>query len=348
MGENNSLRTDDFDFHLPPEFIAQTPAKPRDAARLLVLRRGKRRIAHRHVTDLVSYLRSGDVLVLNDTRVLPARLQGRKESGGKAELLLLKRISARTWEVLVGGCGLKVDARVVIGDGTPIATVLEETSGPRRLVRFSCAITPLLNGIGEMPLPPYIRSKINDDERYQTVYAAEPGSIAAPTAGLHFTSGLLAEIRAMGVNVPCVTLHVGLDTFAPVQTEMIDDHPIHREWCCLDEAAAEIINRARRGGGRIVAVGTTTARVLETAARSASCDRVAPVCGETDLFITPGYRFSAVDALLTNFHLPRSTLLMMVAAFCGAGGRASILDAYKHAMLAGYRFYSFGDAMLIL
>ncbi len=348
MGENNSLRTDDFDYRLPSEFIAQTPAEPRDAARLMVLRRGERKLAHRRFRDLVSYLKSGDVLVLNDTRVLPARLQGKKETGGKVELLLLKRLAARTWEVIVGGSGLKVDARIVIAGGKLIATVLEEIGGSRRVVRFSRAVTQLMHGIGEIPLPPYIRTKLSDDERYQTVYAAVKGSSAAPTAGLHFTPALLAEIRALGVSVPTVTLHVGLDSFAPVTAEMIDDHPTHCEWCCMDEATAGVINRAHRGGGRIVAVGTTTARVLETAARAASGNRVAPVRGETDLYITPGYRFRAVDALLTNFHLPRSTLLMMVAAFCGTGGLARILDAYEHAMLAGYRFYSLGDAMLIM
>ncbi len=348
MGENNSLRTDDFDFHLPPEFIAQTPAKPRDAARLLVLRRGKRRIAHRHVTDLVSYLRSGDVLVLNDTRVLPARLQGRKESGGKAELLLLRRLSARRWKVMIGGSGINAGACLRIAGGGTTSTVLEDLGGALHVVRFSRAITPLLNVIGEIPLPPYIRAKLSDEERYQTVYAAVMGSAAAPTAGLHFTPALLDAIRALGVRIASVTLHVGLDTFAPVQAEMIDDHPIHSEWCCLNEAAAEVINRAHRGGGRIVAVGTTTARVLETAARAAYGNRVAPVSGETDLYITPGHRFRVVDALLTNFHLPRSTLLMMVAAFFGASGRAEMLAAYQSAMQAGYRFYSFGDAMLIL
>ena len=348
MGENNSLRTDNFDYQLPPQFIAQTPAEPRDAARLMVLRRGKRKLAHRHFADLASYLKSGDVLVLNNTRVLPARLRGRKESGGKAEVLLLKRLSARTWEVVVGGSGMKVGAHVVIAGGKLVATVLGKIGGQRRVVRFSRAITPLLNVIGEMPLPPYIRTKLSDEERYQTVYAAVMGSAAAPTAGLHFTPALLAAIRELGISVASITLHVGLHTFAPVRAEMIDDHPIHNEWCCLDEATAEVINRAHRGGGRIVAVGTTTARVLETAARAASGNRVAPVCGETDLYIIPGHRFRVVDALLTNFHLPRTTLLMMVAAFFGASGRAEMLAAYQSAMQAGYRFYSFGDAMLIL
>ena len=348
MGELHSLRTDDFDYHIPPKFVAQIPIEPRDSARMMVLQRGAKDIAHRHIHDIMTCLNPGDALVLNDTRVLPARLYGKKETGGKVELLLLRRMSARTWVVMVGGTGMSVDARIEIGDGKVTARVLEDLGGSRRVVGFSRAITPLLSGIGKMALPPYIKRELQDEERYQTVYAAVLGSVAAPTAGLHFTPELLAGLRKKGVMIVKVSLHVGMDTFAPVRVEMVNDHILHSEWSCVEESAAKAIASVREGGGRVIAVGTTTVRVLETAARSGSGDQVTPVCGHTDVFITPGYRFRAVDALLTNFHLPRSTLLMMVAAFLGANGRGEIRNAYQIAMQSGYRFYSFGDAMLIL
>ena len=348
MGELHSLRTDDFDYHLPPKFVAQIPVEPRDSARMMIWHRGARDIVHRQVADIGSYLNPGDALALNDTRVLAARLRGRKSTGGRVELLLLRRMTGRTWEVMVRGSGMSAGARVEIAGGGISARVLSDAGGPRRVVRFSHSITSLLNQIGEIPLPPYVKNRLIDDDRYQTVYAAVDGSAAAPTAGLHFTSQLLAGLRAKGVNIVMVTLHVGMDTFGPVMAERVSDHPMHSEWCCLDETAAETINTVRNGGGRVVAVGTTTVRVLETAARSGYAEEVTPVCGYTDVFITPGYRFRAVDALLTNFHLPRSTLLMLVAAFLGANGRAEILDAYRIAMRTGYRFFSFGDAMLIL
>ncbi len=348
MVELQSLRTDDFDYQLPPKFIAQIPAESRDLASMMVLHRGAIEVAHRRFNDIESYLNPGDALVLNDTRVLPARLRGKKESGGKVELLLLRRVAQRTWAVMVGGSGMGVDARVEISDGNVSAMVLEDLGGPRRLVRFSRAITPMLGEIGEIPLPPYIATELRDGERYQTVYAANAGSAAAPTAGLHFTADLLADIVSKGVKIVMVTLHVGMDTFASVKAEMVSDHRIQQEWFCLEENAAETINSVRDGGGRVIAVGTTTVRVLETAARGGSCGEVTPMSGETGVFITPGYRFRAVDALVTNFHLPRSTPLMMVAAFLGAKGRMKILQAYQIAMQARYRFYSFGDAMLIL
>lgn len=348
MGELYSVRTDDFDYQLPPKLIAQTPVEPRDSARMMVIQRGVSNIAHRHVQDIYLYLNPGDALVLNDTRVLSARLRGRKDSGGKIELLLLRRVAARTWVVMVRGKRMSVGTRVVIGGAKLSAIILSDVGGSRRVMRFSREIKPILSEIGEVPLPPYIKNRLRDDERYQTVYAAAVGSSAAPTAGLHMTAELLARIREKGVNIAMVTLHVGMDTFAAVNVEMISDHPIHSEWCCLGQSAADTINSVRDGGGRVVAVGSTTVRVLETAARNGSGGEVAPVCGDTDVFITPGYRLRAVDALLTNFHLPRSTLLMMVASFLGANGRAEILNAYQIAMQTGYRFYSFGDAMLIL
>ena len=349
MGELHSLRTDDFDYHIPPKFVAQIPIEPRDKARMMVWQRDVNGIAHRQVADIGSYLNPGDAIALNDTRVFAGRLRANKSTGGRVELLLLRRMGGRTWEAMVRGRGMGPGARVEIEGGGLSARILADAGGSRRVVMFSHSISPLLHEIGETPLPPYVKNKVIDGERYQTVYAAVDGSAAAPTAGLHFTSRLLSELRAKGVKIVMVTLHIGIDTFGPVVTETVIDHPIHSEWCSLDETAAETINSVRNGGGRVVAVGTTTVRVLETAARAAGASEVvSPVCGYTDVFITPGHRFRAVDALLTNFHLPRSTLLMLVAAFLGANGRAQILDAYRVAMRTGYRFFSFGDAMLIL
>ncbi|MDP6793426.1 MAG: tRNA preQ1(34) S-adenosylmethionine ribosyltransferase-isomerase QueA [Anaerolineales bacterium] len=348
MDELHSLRTDDFDYHLPPKFVAQIPIEPRDSARMMVWQRDASEIAHRQVVDIGSYLNSGDAIALNDTRVFAGRLRANKSTGGRVELLLLRRMGARTWEAMVKGRGMGPGASVEIECGRLSAQVLADAGGSRRVVKFSRSISPILHDIGKIPLPPYVKNRLIEDERYQTVYGAVDGSAAAPTAGLHFTSQLLAELREKGVKIVMVTLHVGVDTFGPVVTEKVIDHPIHSEWCCLDETAAETINSVRNGGGRVVAVGTTTVRVLETAARAGDSEGVSPVCGYTDVFITPGHRFRAVDALLTNFHLPRSTLLMLVAAFLGANGRAEILNAYRIAMRTGYRFFSFGDAMLIL
>ena len=340
------MHTSDFDYHLPEGFIAQTPLEPRDTSRLLVLERSSGRLEHRSFRQVAEYLRPGDLLVLNQTRVIPARLFGRKlPSGGRVEVLLLRRQDALIWEALVGGKRLTPGRRIQIEDG-PLAEIAEVLDGPRRLVRFDQPIEEVLGQAGHVPLPPYIHTPLQNPERYQTVYASQPGSAAAPTAGLHFTPELLRQLSTQGVRQVTLTLHVGLDTFAPVSEENPQEHAIHSEWCELTPAAAEAINTASAQGGRIIAVGTTSVRTLESAAQQApGGSRVAPFSGSTRLFILPGYEFRAVDALITNFHLPRSTLLMLVSAFAG---RERVLAAYQTAMREGYRFYSFGDAMLIL
>ena len=340
------LETSDFDYELPPEFIAQTPIEPRDASRLLVIDRQRGEIRHAVFRDIGEYLHPGDLLVLNQTRVIPARLYARKiPSGGRVEVLLLRQVDGRTWEALVGGKGLGAGRRVQV-EGGPAAEIVAVLSGPRRLVRFDQPLDSRLDRIGRMPLPPYIHTTLADPERYQTVYASQPGSAAAPTAGLHFTPGLMESLQAEWVRFATVTLHVGLDTFAPVTEDAPEEHEIHTEWCQVTEEAAAAINAARRKGGRIIAVGTTSVRTLESAAQQARPgDAVAPFEGPTSLFILPGYAFRAVDAMITNFHLPRSTLIMLVSAFAG---REQVLHAYEVAKENGYRFYSFGDAMLIL
>jgi S-adenosylmethionine:tRNA ribosyltransferase-isomerase len=340
------VKTSSFDYHLPEEFIAQTPVEPRDRARLMVLDRDIGQIQHAIFRDLGSYLNPGDLLVLNETRVIPARLFANKiPGGGRAELLLLNRKDVRTWEVLIGGKGLREGVQVQV-QGGPQAEVIRELEGALRLVRFSEPIDAYLENAGHMPLPPYIHVPLSDRERYQTVYARSPGSAAAPTAGLHFTPGLIQELSGSGIRMATLTLHVGLDTFVPVSEASPEEHPIHTEWCKLNANAAELINQTHREGGRTIAVGTTSVRTLETAAAQAgSGEIISPYEGPTSLFILPGYRFKAVDALITNFHLPRSTLIMLVSAFAG---RELILHAYETAKQEGYRFYSFGDAMLIL
>ena len=340
------MKTADFDYDLPPEFIAQKPVEPRDSSRLLVLERQNGSIQHAAFRDLGGYLRSGDVLVLNETRVIAARIYARKvPSGGKVELLLLRPQDELTWETLVGGKGLRPGTRLQVEQG-PAAEIVAEPGGSRRLVRFSEPVEPYLSLAGHVPLPPYIHETLPDPERYQTVYASQPGSAAAPTAGLHFTPGLLQELQTQGIGVVKVSLHVGLDTFAPVTELDPQEHLIHTEWCQVSTPAADAINQARLKGGRIIAVGTTSVRTLESAAQAAASGQfVAPIEGPTGLFILPGYGFKVVDAMITNFHLPRSTLIMLVSAFAG---RERILDAYEKAKQEGYRFYSFGDAMLIL
>jgi S-adenosylmethionine:tRNA ribosyltransferase-isomerase len=339
------MKTSDFDYDLPPELIAQTPAEPRDHSRLLVLDRSSGAIQHACFYQLGDFLRPGDLLVLNRTRVIPARLYARKETGGQVELLLLRRVDDHIWETLVGGKGL-VRGRQLTVDNGPKAEIIEELDGSRRFVRFAEPIEPYFDRAGHAPLPPYIHTPLADPERYQTVYAQALGSVAAPTAGLHFTHGLMEHLRSIGVQFAQVTLHVGLDTFAPVTEDDPRKHKIHTEWCEVDQETAEQIAKTRAAGGRIIAVGTTSVRTLESAARHASgTTGIAPFSGPTDLFILPGYKFRAVDALITNFHLPRSTLLMLVSAFAG---RERILEAYEIAKREGYRFYSFGDAMLIL
>ena len=310
---------------------------------LLDRRRGS--MEHFRFSDLPELLRAGDVLVLNESRVILARLRATKlPGGGKAELLLLARRGVATWEVMVGGKGLKPGRRLAV-EGGPEAEILEDLGGPTRLVRFDERIASRLNEIGAPPLPPYIHEPLRDAGEYQTVYAQHPGSAAAPTAGLHFTQSLLGEIAQLGVSVLKLTLHIGLDTFAPVTVEDAESHQIHSEWCQVSQAVVETIEAARSRGGRVIAVGTTTVRALETGARGAPEGAlIAPYGGPTELFILPGFEFRVIDAMLTNFHLPRSTLLMMVSAFAG---RERILAAYEVAMAEGYRFYSFGDAMLI-
>lgn len=336
------MKTSDFDYNLPESSIAQTPAEPRDSSRLLVLHRDTGEIEHRVFRDVGEYLRAGDLLVLNQTRVIPARIYARKETGGRVELLLLRRRDELTWEALVGGKGLRVGKKINVEDG-PRAEIIQLLDGSERLIKFSEPIEPYFSKVGHVPLPPYIHEKLNDPERYQTVYAREPGSAAAPTAGLHFTPRLLEELQAKGVKVAYVTLHVGLDTFAPVNEEDPQEHKIHTEWCELPQETADLINTTKQSGGRVIAVGTTSVRTLESAASLQSS--VSSFTGPTSLYILPGYSFQVVDAIITNFHLPKSTLLMLVSAFVG---RDVILKTYETAIREGYRFYSFGDAMLIL
>ena len=341
------MKTSDFDYELPESCIAQTPIEPRDASRLLVLHRDGGPLEHRAFREVGEYLRPNDVLVLNRTRVIPARVYARKPTGGRVELLLLRRREPITWEVLVGGKGLSAGKWIELEQG-PKAQIVEVLEGSQRLIRFDEPIEPYLVRGGHVPLPPYIHVELKDPERYQTVYAREAGSAAAPTAGLHFTPGLLAELERSSVKLAYVTLHVGLDTFAAVTESDPRQHRIHTEWCELSEEAADLINATRATGGRVVAVGTTSVRTLESAARrvpagSANC--VAPFSGPTDLYILPGFEFRAVEAMITNFHLAKSTLLMLVSAFAG---RERILQTYETAKQDGYRFYSFGDAMLIL
>lgn len=340
------MRTDDFEYSLPERYIAQHPADPRDLSRLMIVDRSSGRLRHAIFHQLPEFLNSGDALVINETRVIPARLTARKDpTGGKVELLLLRRMGSAVWEVLVGGKSLRAGTRLSL-DGGPQAEILEELPGARRVVRFASPISVLLDQIGEMPLPPYIHEPLARRDEYQTVFATIPGSAAAPTAGLHFTPALLERLRDSGVHVVRIVLHVGVDTFLPVTESDPAEHVIHTEWCQVSAEGAVVINRVKAAGGRVVAVGTTTCRTLETAARAAAQGQALDAYeGSTDLYILPGYTFKVVDALVTNFHLPRSTLLMMVSAFAG---RKRILAAYETAKQMGYRFYSFGDAMLIL
>ena len=348
------MRTEDFDYHLPPELIAQRPVEPRDRSRLLVLDRATGLIAHRRFADLPEYLHSGDLLVVNDSRVLPARLHGiREASGGRVELLLLRETAAQRWLALARPAKrLRRGDRLRFAGGRLVAVVRELREAGQRVVEFEPAERPLrelIEEVGELPLPPYIHEQPADPERYQTVYARHTGSAAAPTAGLHFTPALLDRLRAQGVGVATVTLHVGLGTFRPVHAERIEDHVMHAEYGVLPPEAAAAIRRTRAAGGRIVAVGTTSVRVLESAGlAAASSGSVVPEegwYGWTDIFIYPGFQFRLCDALITNFHLPKSTLLMLVSAFAG---KELIDRAYATAVAERYRFFSFGDAMLIV
>ncbi|EMK4682269.1 tRNA preQ1(34) S-adenosylmethionine ribosyltransferase-isomerase QueA [Listeria innocua] len=341
------MKVEDFDFDLPEELIAQTPLLDRTSSRLMVLDKKSGEIKDQHFTDIISYLNKGDALVLNDTRVLPARLHGIKdETGAHIEVLLLKQKEGNAWETLVKPAKrIRKGATITFGDGALKATCLEELEHGGRILEFSYEgiFYEVLEQLGEMPLPPYIKEQLADQDRYQTVYAKENGSAAAPTAGLHFTEELLAQISAKGVEIIFVTLHVGLGTFRPVDVEDTQNHKMHSEFYRLTEESADRINKIKSTGGKVVAVGTTSIRTLETIA-SRHDGKLIAESGWTDIFISPGYKFQAVDALITNFHLPKSTLIMLVSAL---SDRTKILAAYNHAVEQQYRFFSFGDAMFI-
>ena len=340
------MKTSDFYYELPPELIAQTPLERRDASRLMVLNPEKQSIEHRHFYDLAEYLRPGDCLVMNDSRVLPARLLGKREpTGGAVEVLLLTDRGDKLWECLVRpGRKLHEGAKLSFGDGELTAEVAEVLENGNRLIRFHYTgiFLEILERLGKMPLPPYIKEELADGERYQTVYSKVNGSAAAPTAGLHFTRELLSQIEQKGVRLAYITLHVGLGTFRPVKAEEITEHHMHSEFCMISGQTAQLLNETKKNGGRIVCVGTTSCRTLESLA--AEDGTFAERSAWTDIFIYPGYRFRAMDALITNFHLPESTLIMLVSAFAG---RDFIMRAYREAVKERYRFFSFGDAMFI-
>ncbi|WEV60099.1 tRNA preQ1(34) S-adenosylmethionine ribosyltransferase-isomerase QueA [Streptococcaceae bacterium ESL0729] len=341
------MNTNDFDFNLPEELIAQVPLEQRSESRLLVVDRKKQSLEDKHFYDIVDELEPGDALVMNNTRVLPARLFGVKpDTGGHAELLLLKNIEGDRWETLAKPAKrLKKGTQISFGEGRLIATIVSELDHGGRIVEFSYdgIFLEVLESLGEMPLPPYIHEKLEDKDRYQTVYAKENGSAAAPTAGLHFTPELLEKIEAKGVKLVEVTLHVGLGTFRPVSVDSVDDHEMHSEFYSLNAQAAKTLNEVKASGGRVVAVGTTSIRTLETIG-SKFDGQIKADSGWTNIFIKPGYEFKVVDAFSTNFHLPKSTLVMLVSAFAG---RDLVMKAYEHAVDEKYRFFSFGDAMFV-
>lgn len=339
------MNKSDFDFYLPEELIAQTPLEKRDTSRLLHLDKQTGEIEHKHFYDIKQYLHAGDCLVLNDSRVLPARLIGSRPTGGAVELVLLKDIGDNRWECLSRpGRKTKPGQELIFGNSELTAVVQEVTLGGNRIVKFSYEgiFLEILERLGKMPLPPYIKEELQDSERYQTVYSKELGSAAAPTAGLHFTKELLAEIEDMGVKICYVTLHVGLGTFRPVKADKIEDHEMHSEFCIVPEETAETVNAVKRAGGRVIAVGTTSCRTLESF--TTQDGTLQATSGWTNIFIYPGYKFKCIDALITNFHLPESTLIMLVSALAG---REHILNAYNTAVKEQYRFFSFGDAMFI-
>ncbi len=344
--KTSDLKKSDFYFDLPQELIAQDPLEDRSASRLLVLERKSGEVSHHRFREIIDYLEPGDCLVLNNTKVIPARLLGEREgTGARVEVLLLKRREADVWETLVKpGKKCRPGTRLSFGDGRLRAQVLETVEEGNRLIRFEYdgIFEEVLDRLGEMPLPPYITHKLRDKNRYQTVYAKYEGSAAAPTAGLHFTEELLSRIEQKGVQIVYVTLHVGLGTFRPVKEENVTDHHMHSEFYQVTEDAARQINRTKAEGGRVICVGTTSCRTVESAADGSG--RVAPGCGDTDIFIYPGYEFKVLDALITNFHLPESTLVMLVSALAG---REQVLAAYGEAVREKYRFFSFGDAMFI-
>jgi S-adenosylmethionine:tRNA ribosyltransferase-isomerase len=340
------MKKEDFYFDLPPELIAQTPIKQRDHSRLMLLDRRTGKTGHLHFYELPKLLRPGDCLVLNDSRVLPARLYGKKETGGAVEVLLLVDRGNRMWECLTRpGRKAEPGTRLIFGDGELSAVVREVCEGGNRIIEFEYEgiFLEILERLGKMPLPPYIKEELKDSERYQTVYSREVGSAAAPTAGLHFTKELLKEIEDMGVSIAYITLHVGLGTFRPVKVENREEHEMHAEYCIISPETADKINSTRRTGGRIIACGTTSCRTLESC--SDDSGHVIARSGWTNIFIYPGYNFKCIDGLITNFHLPESTLIMLVSAFVG---RENILNAYEEAKRERYRFFSFGDAMIII
>lgn len=340
------MKTSDFYYDLPQELIAQTPVEPRDSSRLLVLNRKTGAIQHRHFTDILDYLHSGDLLVLNNSRVIPARLYGKRiDTGGSVELLLLTQHETNVWETLVKpGKRAREGAEITFGGGLLTGTIREVKEDGNRIIEFDCKenIYALLDQVGQMPLPPYITAKLQDKERYQTVYSKDLGSAAAPTAGLHFTPELLSRAKEKGVEIAEVTLHVGLGTFRPVKVEDVTQHHMHTEWYHIPKEAADKINQTKAKGGRVVCVGTTSCRTIESAAQKGPIQETSD---DTSIFIYPGYTFRAMDGLITNFHLPESTLIMLVSAFCGY---ENTMHAYKIAVEERYRFFSFGDAMLIL
>ena len=341
------MKTSDFFYELPEELIAQDPLEDRTASRLLVLDRKTDKLEHKIFGDVINYLNPGDCLVINNTRVIPARLIGEKEgTGGKVEILLLKRWENDIWESLVKpGKKLRPGARVIFGDGRLKAEILEIAEEGNRLVKFyyEGIFEEILDSLGEMPLPPYITHKLEDKEMYQTVYAKFDGSAAAPTAGLHFTNELLEKIRQKGIRIASITLHVGLGTFRPVKVEDVNNHHMHTEWYEVNNEAADIINETKKNGGRVICVGTTSCRTIESVADENGL--ISAKTGETDIFIYPGYKFKVMDGLITNFHLPESTLVMLVSAFAG---KERVLSAYETAVKERYRFFSFGDAMILV
>lgn len=347
MKRGTKLDIEAFDYHLPESLIAQTPLKNRDESRLLVLSKDSGDIEHRQFKNVIEYLNEGDTLVLNDTRVMPARLFGLKEdTGAKVEMLMLTQIEGNDWEVLLKPAKrIKVGNKLSFGDGKIVAECMEELDQGGRIMRlhYEGILQERLDELGEMPLPPYIKERLDDQERYQTVYAKESGSAAAPTAGLHFTDDLLQQIRDKGVNIAFVTLHVGLGTFRPVSVDNIDDHEMHSEYYQINQETADLLNATKAHGKRIISVGTTSTRTLETIMQSN--ESFVAQSGWTDIFIYPGFEYKAIDGLITNFHLPKSTLVMLVSAF---SSRDYIINAYQKAVELKYRFFSFGDAMLII
>lgn len=341
------MKTSDFNYYLPEELIAQTPVEPRDSSRLMVMDRKSGKLSHKHFYDIIDYLNEGDCLILNDSRVLPARIFGtKKDTGATVEFLLLRQIENKRCEVLTKpGRKARPGTEFIFGDGMLKAVVVDVTEEGNRIVDFSCegSLYEVLDKLGQMPLPPYIHEKLNDKERYQTVYSRERGSAAAPTAGLHFTKELLEKIKNKGVKIGFVTLHVGLGTFRPVKVDDVTKHHMHSEHYELPEETAALINETKKNGGRVIAVGTTSCRTLESVAKNEGC-----ICrseGWTDIFIYPGFEFKVLDGLITNFHLPESTLIMLVSAFAGFD---NVMNAYKTAVDEKYRFFSFGDAMITL